>query len=174
MKSIMVEKFSDFLNIINSAEQGVYFCFDNVLKKDDEWNKYVNDIGTGIFIFVFCQKRFKCKVIFVEEEKFGSLQKCKTEKEHLEKFSKEFGAKIPFVTDYYICCFNQDNKEKIKEGFKGAFDLKNIMTGHELCNILNIDYDEIIKIRTNDAKDNLIYFCEELKKINEVMRLLKK
>ena len=91
-----------------------------------------------------------------------------------EKFSKEFGAKIPFVTDYYICCFNQDNKEKIKEGFKGAFDLKNIMTGHELCNILNIDYDEIIKIRTNDAKDNLIYFCEELKKINEVMRLLKK
>lgn len=94
-------------------------------------------------------------------------------KKNLEKFSMLFGVKIPFVTKYYICSFNQNDKEKIKLGFKGVFDLENIMTGKELCEILSINYDEILNIRKKDAKENLEYFIDELIKIKEIKKIIK-
>lgn len=48
------------------------------------------------------------------------------------------------------------------------------MTGKELCEILDINYDEIINIRKKDAKENLEYFIDELIKIKEINQMIKK
>lgn len=47
------------------------------------------------------------------------------------------------------------------------------MTGRELCELLNINYAEIIAMREQDAQDNIYYFLEELIKIPDVKKLLK-
>ena len=47
------------------------------------------------------------------------------------------------------------------------------MTGDELCELLDIDYSEIISMREQDAQDNIRYFLEELLKISKVRRIIK-
>ena len=42
------------------------------------------------------------------------------------------------------------------------------MNGQELCEVLNIDYNEILEIRKQDMKENMDYFIDELLKIDEV------
>ena len=95
-------------------------------------------------------------------------KKANGEKEHLNEFVLKFGARIPFVADYYICCFNQLDKSVIYTGFKGAFDINHILTGQELCDILGIDYDDIVNLRQQDANENFEYFLDELLEIDEV------
>lgn len=125
-----------------------------------------------MMIFIVQENRV-CKIIELKDGDAFDTKKSAKEKENLEKFSMLFGVKIPFVTKYYICSFNPNDKEKIKLGFKGVFDLENIMTGKELCEILSINYDEIINIRKKDAKENLEYFIDELIKIKEIKKIIK-
>ena len=99
-------------------------------------------------------------------------KKSSGERENLEKFSTEFGAKIPFVAEYFICCFNQLDKEAIRTGFKERFDLAHIMNGKELCDILGIDYEQIVEERLRDSRQNFEYFLNELIKIEEVRAYL--
>lgn len=119
------------------------------------------------------EKKKICKVIELKDGDAFDTKKSQGEKEHLEKFASLFGAKIPFSTEYYICCFNQNDKNKIYEGFKKTFPLQNIMIGKEICEALHIDYEEIIKIREKDMADNFNYFIEELVKIPEVREKIK-
>ena len=62
--------------------------------------------------------------------------------------------KIPFIVNFKICCFNQEDKETIKKGLKGKFSLENIFTGKELCEKLNINYTSIVKERKNNQNEN--------------------
>lgn len=73
-----------------------------------------------------------------------------------------------------ICTFNQDDMDSIKTGLKNYFKEDEILTGRDFCKILNINYDEIIRLRMKDAEDNLNYFIDELLKIENVRSLLEK
>lgn len=46
------------------------------------------------------------------------------------------------------------------------------MTGSELCEILNIDYNELRSIRKADMSDNLEYFIEQLIEIPEIKAII--
>ena len=48
------------------------------------------------------------------------------------------------------------------------------MTGRELCEILDISYDEIIEERKKDAKANMEYFYQQLMAIPAIKELLEK
>lgn len=73
-----------------------------------------------------------------------------------------------------IFTFNQDDMDTIKTGLKNYFKEDEILTGRDFCKILNINYDEIIRLRMKDADDNLNYFIDELLKIKKVRSLLEK
>lgn len=45
------------------------------------------------------------------------------------------------------------------------------MTGRELCEILDISYDEIIEERKKDAKANMEYFYQQLMAIPAIKEL---
>jgi hypothetical protein len=55
---------------------------------------------------------------------------------------------------------------------------EHILTGRELCDLLQIDYGKIVKTRQADAENNLRYFLRELVKIEgvreELVKLLRK
>lgn len=152
------------------TENGTYLCQKKTLKKSS-YN--IKDIEPDLLVFIVEKQRI-CKVIELKDGDAFDTKKAKGEKENLETFAKEFGSKVPFVAEFYICCFNQTDKNKIKEGFKNKFDEKNIMTGVELCEILGIDYESIKNKRKQDAQDNFVYFLTRLSEIEEVKEELKK
>lgn len=163
-------------NTINSLDQfieevtygnqddGIYLCKKKTLKKS---SYSIKDIEPDLLIFIVERKRV-CKVIELKDGDNFDTKKSQSERKNLEQFATQFGAKIPFVTEFYICCFNQSDKNIIKEGFKNKFEIEHILNGEELCDILNIDYQEIIRIRKKDTEDNLEYFIDELLKIDDV------
>ncbi|MBR7002995.1 MAG: hypothetical protein IKI11_10100 [Neisseriaceae bacterium] len=153
----------------NNLENGVFVCPKEIIKKS---TYSVIGIEPDLLIFIVQKKRI-CKVIELKDGDSFDTKKSKSERDNLIKFSTEFGAKIPFVTEYFVCCFNQLDKEMIKAGFKGCFDISHIMTGEELCQILNIDYHSIIQNRQKDAQENFEYFLTELLKIQEVKNFVK-
>lgn len=147
---------------------GIYVCPKKILKK----SKYaVHGCEPDLLVFAV-QKRRICNVIELEDGDAFDTKKAEVEKDHLEHFAKEFGIKIPFTTRYCVCCFNQDDKEQIKIGFKNKLSEEHILTGRELCDLLQIDYGKIVKTRQADAENNLRYFLEELVKIEGVRKEL--
>ena len=48
------------------------------------------------------------------------------------------------------------------------------MTGKDLCLLLGIDYDEIVKIRTSDQQKNLVYFISSLLNIDTIKHMITK
>lgn len=154
-------------------EDNVYICPKKVYAKSSYlvYDNQQKKIEPDLLIFIVERKRI-CKVVELKDGDAFDTKKSSGEKEHLELFVQKFGAKIPFVAEYFICCFNQNNKDIIYEGFKGCFSLEHILTGKELCEILNISYDDIVNQRKKDADANLKYFIDELLKIDDIKNLI--
>ncbi|MDO4658598.1 hypothetical protein [Kingella sp. (in: b-proteobacteria)] len=152
---------------MGKIKNGVYLCLKKTFKKSKKYSKGVEKIEPDMLIFIVQEYRV-CKIIELKDGDAFDTKKSQAEKEHLEKFATIFGSKIPFSTNYYICSFNQEKREMIKIGFKNVFDDEHILTGRELCEILCIQYNEIIAIRERDRRDNLDYFIEQLLLIPEI------
>ncbi len=170
----------DLDNFIDQAEtslikDGTYVCKKTVLAK----SKYTitgrdgKKIQPDLLVFIV-QRRRICKIIELKDGDAFDTKKVIGEREHLKEFSELFGCKIPFITEWYICCFNQNDKSTIIEGLKHAFTENEILTGKEFCDVLGLSYEEIVESRLKDCEDNLNYFCTELLKISSVKERLKK
>lgn len=163
-----ISNLDEFIDLVTEGKQadGVYVCKKKFVKKS---KLTIPNHEPDLLVFVVRQKRV-CKVIELKDGDTFDTKKARGEKEQLEEYAIKFGAKIPFVTEYYICCFNQDDKSAIMTGFKNVFSEEHIMTGRELCSILNIDYSEIISERKADAADNFSYFVSELLNIPDIKK----
>lgn len=169
-----IDDLNEFIDKAESGEisNGVFVCS----KKNIKTSKYAvrnpvdnKGIEPDLLIFIVEQHRI-CKIVELKDGDTFDTKKVAGEKEHLVTFSKEFGSKIPFRTEIYLCSFNQNDVNAIKIGLKNTFTEKEILTGKAFCDILNLDYDSIINTRLADAEDNLTYFVEELLKIEEVKK----
>jgi len=116
----------------------------------------------------------------VEVKDGDTLDTKKAAGEHttLKNFTNDISEHLPFSTKIYLCAFNAKDKEEIYHGLKSKFSMDELLTGRELCELFEIDYDEIVKIRTSDQQNNLEYFTSEILKIptikNMVVGFLKK
>ena len=54
----------------------------------------------------------------------------------LELFVNHLAPHITFGTKFYICCFNQSDKNKIVIGLKNVFKIDEVMTCQEFCNVI--------------------------------------
>lgn len=172
-RSNMIDNLDSFIAraTIGEIDNGVYLCLKKTFKKSDRYAPPLKGIEPDMLIFIIESHRI-CKIIELKDGDAFDTKKSQGEKEHLERFSMQFGAKIPFVTDYYICSFNQEDKDVILSGFKGVFSKEHIMTGRELCTLLGIDYEYIRELRRRDMEDNLDYFLSELLAIEEIRDII--
>ena len=171
-KTDNIDNLDEFIErvTISNIPNGTYVCTKRVLKKS-QYKMNGNEPDLLIFI-VECRR--VCKVIELKDGDSFDTKKAAGEREHLAHFSLHFGARIPFVVDYYMCCFNQLSKEAIVIGFKNQIPIEHVMTGKELCEILNISYEEIIEERKKDAEENIEYFYQELISIPVIKKLIEK
>ena len=61
-----------------------------------------------------------------------------------------------------MCSFHAENRQQIVAGLKGRFKETEVMTGRELCEILDIDYDEVITEEKQYAESNAKYFTNKV------------
>ena len=171
-QSNVIDDVDAFLDDVTYGRQpeGVFVAPKKCVKKS--WRTIPN-IEPDILIFIVEKNRI-CKIVELKDGYMFDTKKVKGEKENLETFAEKFGSKIPFVTEWYICCFNENDKTTIKEGLKNEFDETHILTGREFCEILNIDYDSIIEQRKNDGIENLHFFISEMLAIDNVADIIKK
>jgi hypothetical protein len=166
------ECIKDFDNfIISNPEPGNYLCAKNGYKKSK--NLLSRKIQPDFLIFNIENNNWNCKIVEMKDGDNFDTKKSEGELEHLQKFTEAFKEKYPFInTNFYICCFNQNNKETIVNGLKKRFSIDNVMTGKEFCNFTDINYDEIKQKRKNDQTENINYFIEEISKIPIIMEKL--
>ena len=150
-----------------TIEDGSYLCSKKVLKA----SQYRLDGHEPDFLAFTVNKAIgTCYVVELKDGDAFDTKKSIAEKEMLEKFVNHIAPKIPFRNKLFICCFNQTEKERIVVGFKNAFNISEVMTGQEFCDVLGIDYDEIVMMRREDTVDNFQYVVEKMAEIPEVKK----
>ena len=147
------------------VEDGSYLCTKKVLKAA---HYRLEGHEPDFIAFAVDKANGTCYVVELKDGDAFDTKKSIAEKEMLQLFVNHLAPKIPFRTKFFICCFNQMDKERIVAGFKSVFSLSEVMTGREFCEILGIDYDAIVRMRLEDTVDNFRYVIEKMTEIKEV------
>jgi len=124
-------------------------------------------------IFRHREGRQACHVVELKDGHMFDTKKASGEQEAMSEFVKQNSPHIPYRVQCHFCAFNQESKTAIWEGFKKKIKLEEAMTGREFCELLEIDYDEIVAKRQADGPTNLDYFLSELVKIPAVRNRLR-
>ncbi|MCY3945155.1 MAG: hypothetical protein OXF44_02580 [Anaerolineaceae bacterium] len=112
--------------------------------------------------------RQQCHVIELKDGDNFDTKKSSSEQRSVHDYVTQNAPHLQFTVTSHICSFNQEDKEAIVKGFKGKIEINEAMTGRELCELLEIDYDAIVEERKKDQRPNFEYFVRELTKIEEV------
>lgn len=164
-----IENLDEFMSKVNlgQMDNGTYLCTKRVTKKSSyKLEKHEPDF----LIFIIKPEGKVAHVIELKDGDTFDTKKSTSEKESLQQFKSHLGSMIEFRTDYKICAFNQLDKEKIVTGFKNKFSIGEVWTGKDFCDVLNIDYEEIINQRRDDTLDNYEFVIEQLAEIEDIQR----
>ena len=163
---ILIEDLGKFLSV-QIMKKGIRVAEKKVIK---EWNKIQgHSIEPDFIIFERVESAQKCYIVELKDGYEFDTKSSAKEHTNLNTFlSKNAMALQNFQSYCKICGFNTSSREEIKTGFKNKIALSQAMTGTELCNILNLNYDEIRKARAYDKKENFHQFMTSLTNIDSV------
>lgn len=158
-----------FVANLSAKTEGIFVATKVQVKK----SKSINSTYEPDFLAFDLIKR-KCYVIEVKDGEQFDTKKSAGEHTTLKNFMNDVSQALSFSFEMYICGFNANTKKEIYDGLKHKFAMTEILTGRELCVLFQIDYNEIVKIRTADQQSNLDYFIEEMLKIQDIRIIIKK
>jgi hypothetical protein len=122
-------------------------------KHDIKIDVVILEIGDNIMLI-----ELKDGDTFDTKKSAGEMESLKLVRDYLTKQGKKVEIKF--------CSFYAENHEQIERGAKGLLEKGMSMTGREFCDLLKLDFDEIVNTRKKDQQENLKYFTSELKKIS--------
>ena len=167
-----VEDLARALDDPSSLPPGTYLVPKSQMKKVKTCQIHtVSGDGTRVrlpepdFLVLTVGARNRCDVLELKDGHVFDTKKSQAEWDNLVKYAQQLGSRIPYITTYHICCFNQEDREEIRRGLKNVFQAEEILTGRAFCEELGIDYDAIRREREEDARDNVDFFFEELAKL---------
>ena len=109
-----------------------------------------------------------CHIVELKDGHVFDTKKASAERQAMHGFIERNAQHIQYRFRAHFCAFNQDDRQAIWNGFKRRIALDEAMTGREFCELLEIDYDAVVKQRQTDCYDNCEYFVEEVLKIEPV------
>jgi len=142
------QKISDFDNFVTDLDNrspGIFVATKRQIKKS---KKVETRFEPDLLAFDLVHRI--CYVIEVKDGDQFDTKKSEGERNTLHSFRSDVASVLPFSFKIYMCSFNAPSKEAIYHGLKHKFPLDELMTGKELCDLLGIDYDEILDIRKQD------------------------
>lgn len=121
-------------------------------------------------IFKRRQEKQHCHIVELKDGHLFDTKKSSAERQNIHAFAERNGRHIPYAFSTHFCCFNQDSPKAILAGFKNRIAPREAMTGKEFCDLLEIDYEEIVIFRKREQPENMQYFLSELVKIGPVRK----
>ena len=115
-----------------------------------------------------------CHIIELKDGHVFDTKKASAERSAMHGFIERNAQHIQYRFRAHFCAFNQDDRRAIWDGFKRRIAHEEAMTGREFCELLEIDYDAIVRRRQTDCYDNCKYFVEEVLKIEPVRLRMQK
>ena len=146
---------------------GIYLITKKAVKK----SSLCTDREPDLLIFEIAENKQHCYIIELKDGDTFDTKKAKGEVENLKHFENHVSRKLKFTTSIHICSFNQPDKEKIIIGFKKQITSQMAMTGNELCNLIGLNYKEIVSSRVGAQNENLRYFIESILNIDAVKKI---
>lgn len=159
-----ISDFDNFVTDLDNRSPGIFVATKRQIKKS---KKVETRFEPDLLAFDLVHRI--CYVIEVKDGDQFDTKKSEGERNTLHSFRSDVASVLPFSFKIYMCSFNAPSKEAIYHGLKHKFPLDELMTGKELCDLLGINYDEILDIRKQDQEDNIDYFVESLKNIPEIL-----
>jgi hypothetical protein len=162
---------NDLSNFLNKSITGGVWIIPKKLMKSKLKMLIVSEIEPDFLVLVIHDK--KAYVIELKDGDTFDTKKAQAEINNCKKFASTLSSffireQLNYDIAIKICCFNQNDKEKIKSGFKNKLQKHEIMTGEELCQLLGISYTNIVNQRKVEQEKNLDYFIDELLNIPNV------
>ena len=164
-----IPDFDDFVTDLDNRSPGIFVATKNQIKRSEiVESKFEPDL------MAFDLERRICHVIEVKDGDQFDTKKSEGERITLHAFVDDVASVLPFSFKIFMCSFNAPSKDAIYQGLKHKFELEELMTGRELCDLLGIDFDELCETRKSDQEDNIDYFIEQLKSIPDIAKKLDK
>lgn len=142
---------------------GTYLITKKAIKK----SALKSDQEPDLLVFEIEPPHRHCYIIELKDGDNFDTKKAAGEVALLQKFENHISKKLQFTTSIHVCSFNQNDKDKIVAGFKKKISIDMAMTGKELCDLLHIDYTEILGLRIGEQGKNFDYFISQLLEIPE-------
>lgn len=120
---------------------------------------------------------FSGKSCYAVEMKIGTdfdTKKSESEIARLTEFVADNAPKISFRVTERLCSFTAQDGERIVEGLKGRFRRDQVLTGREFCELVGVNYEEIVREWSKHQQENLEYLVETLLAIGPVKEELRK
>jgi hypothetical protein len=115
-----------------------------------------------------------CYIVEVKDGDQFDTKKAAGERQMLGNFRADISHSVPYMTRIYLCSFNSPTKEEVYRGLKRKFQMTELITGRELCDLFRIDYDSIVEHRQKDQRGNLEYIAHELLAIDGIREVVLK
>ncbi|MBS1584873.1 MAG: type II restriction endonuclease [Bacteroidetes bacterium] len=154
-KSVNIDDVDAFLGN-QQLPHGTYIISKKAIKE----SSLSSDKEPDILIFRIAENVQHCYIIELKDGDTFDTKKAAGEVQNLVNFENHISRRIRFTTSIHICSFNQPDKEKIVAGFKKKITIEQAMTGSELCDLLGINYAEIIHSRLHEQNANIEYFVK--------------
>jgi len=113
------------------------------------------------------------RVVEIKDGDVFDTKKADGELASLQPLALMIGRCLEYTATYHLCCFNQEDKAAIARGLKGRFQPEELMTGIELCQLLEVDYVSIRRQRDEDIRANLEFMVGELLRIEALGHLVR-
>lgn len=127
--------------------------------RSGEMRKIISDYA------IFDQPGFV--VIEVKDGDTFDTQKSRAMKKNLQTLTEYITNRTGYAGTFYVCSFNAKTRAQIVHGLKGHFSTDQVLTGKELCDLIDISYEKIIEQRSRDQIDNFDFFVEEVEQVKD-------
>lgn len=164
-KITKIEDLDEFL-ARGTIDNDVYIASKRAVKKSQKLNSPAQE--PDFLVFRHSEGTKHCYAVELKDGDTFDTKKAEGEYLNLVGFVQAVSQNLPYVVSFYFVAFNQEDKNAIYEGFKKKVPLDKCLTGREFCELLEIDYDEIVAERGKDAQQNFQDFLTAVLEIEEV------
>lgn len=113
-----------------------------------------------------------CHIVELKDGHVFDTMKARAEHQAMHRFIEGNTERFPYEFQAHFCAFNQNSRNAIWKGFKRRIAFEEVMTGPEFCDLVEINYDEIVQRRRRHGAENVEFFIDELLRIECVRREL--
>lgn len=153
--------------------EGVYLAPKAQVKKSETLNFLQK--GPDFLVFQRTTGDQECYIIKITDGHVFDVTKATGERQVVLSFVKHNAPCLEqcgYKVHHHFCAFSQSSRDKIVLGFKNSITREEAMTGREFCELLELDYDEIVNARQVDQPANVDFFLRELLRIDETRAII--